>query len=170
MTGRVKTAGVAAFAVATLAFGLAAGFRLILRHQPKPLVDATRKLFGRVLNPIVLRISDQFEADWEILHHVGRRTGREYRTPLCAAPTSEGYIVPAAFGPDVDWLANLRATPQAKLTYGRNTFPVVAEVIDRQEAMRLAGGAPGCPCWDEFRTQDFAILRPNTAQAPTRVR
>jgi len=162
MTGRVRTAGVAALAVAALAIGFAVGLRLILRHQPKPLVDATRKLFGRVFNPIVLCISDRFGADWEILHHVGRRTGREYRTPLCAAPTSEGYIIPAAFGPKADWLANLRAIPQTKLTYGRTTFPVVAEVIDRQEAMRLAGGSPGCPCWDEFRVQEFAILRPNT--------
>lgn len=162
MAARFKTAGVVALVIAVLALVLATSLRLILRYQPKPLVDATRTVFGRVLNPIVLWLSDRVDTEWQILHHVGRRTGREYRAPLCAAPTSEGYIVPAACGPDVDWLANLRATPQAKLTYGRVTFPVVAEVIDRQEALRLAGGSPGCPCWDQFRIQEFAVLRPDT--------
>lgn len=138
---------------------------LILRYQPKPLLKPTRKLFGRVLNPFLIWISDRFdlETGQQALHHIGRRTGRQYRTPLCVASTPEGYIVPAAFGPDVDWLANLRATPQAELTYDRITYPVTAEVIDRDEAFRLAGGSAGCPCWDQFRIQDFAILRPRRA-------
>ena len=149
--------------------GFSVALYLILRYQPKPLVSAARQVFGRALNPIVIAISDRFdlETGQQALHHVGRRTGREYRTPLCVVPTPEGYIVPAAFGPEVDWLANLRATPQAKLTYQRITHPVTAVVIDRDEAFRLAGGSAGCPCWDQFRIQEFALLRPSGKRIPT---
>jgi deazaflavin-dependent oxidoreductase (nitroreductase family) len=170
MAPRLEKAGLAELAVAAVVVGLGVGLRLILRYQPKPLVDATRKVFGRVLNPILLSISDRFGfgTGIQVLHHVGRRTGREYRTPLCVVPTQEGYVVPAAFGPEVDWLANLRATPQAKLTYKGVTYRVTAEVIGRSEAFRLAGGSPGCRCWDEFRIQDYAILRPDGDRvAPT---
>ena len=163
MTSRTKRATLALTTMAAAVGGFSVALYLILRYQPKPFVRAVRTIFGRVLNPIVISISDRFELETgqQALHHIGRRTGREYRTPLCVVPTPEGYIVPAAFGPDVDWLANLRTTPQAQLTYKRTTYPVIAEVIDRKEAYRLAGGSAGCPCWDQFRIQDFAILRPD---------
>lgn len=169
MTRLVKTVALAASAVAALVVAVVVGLRLILRYQPRPLVDAARRLFGRVLNPLLLALSDRFdvEAGRQVLHHVGRKTGREYRTPLCVVPTAEGFVVPAAFGPDVDWLANLRANPRAKLTYAQVSHPVTAEVIDRDEAVRLAGGSSGCRCWDEFRVRQFAILRPEGLTGPT---
>jgi deazaflavin-dependent oxidoreductase (nitroreductase family) len=162
MAAPIKTLARTIAVIAGIVIGLAGSLYLILRYQPRPLVAATRKLFGRVLNPAFLQIADRFNLEtWQhTLYHTGRKTGREYRTPLCVAPTPEGFIVPAAFGPDVDWLANLRANPRARITFEGTTHPVVAEVIDRKEAFRLGGGSAGCPCWDQFRIQHYAILRP----------
>lgn len=164
MASRVRKApgrvAVAVFVAPVLGFALARGFTLILRYQPKRMLGLVRKLFGRVLNPLLLWLSDRFHLDQSVVFHVGRRSGREYATPLCVSPVPDGFIVPAAFGPDADWLANLRATPEARLVHEGVTYSIQAEVIDAQEALRAAGGAPGCPCWQKFRVQDYALLRP----------
>jgi deazaflavin-dependent oxidoreductase (nitroreductase family) len=44
-----------------------------------------------------------------LLHHVGRRSGRPYRTPVVAFPTRDGFIVPMTYGRDVDWARNIVA-------------------------------------------------------------
>ena len=160
-----KRFGIVVIGLAVLALVLGRGLGMILRHRPKHVLGMTRKLFGRGLNPVWLWLVDRFHLDQPVVYHVGRKSGREYATPLCVSPTPEGFIVPAAFGPDVDWLANLRATPRTRLVYGGVTYPVTAEVIDSEEAIRIAGGHPGCPCWQEYRVQELVLLRPDGEQS-----
>lgn len=45
-----------------------------------------------------------------VVEHRGRRTGRRHRTPVLAFPTPSGFAVVLFYGPDRDWLANLRAS------------------------------------------------------------
>ncbi|MGB7165162.1 MAG: hypothetical protein WBD70_18815, partial [Mycobacterium sp.] len=42
------------------------------------------------------------------LHHVGRRSGREYVTPLSAYPLGDGFVLAVAY-PHVDWSENVLA-------------------------------------------------------------
>jgi len=42
-----------------------------------------------------------------IVHHVGRRSGRRYRTPVVAFPTGRGYVTPLPYGTDTDWCLNV---------------------------------------------------------------
>jgi deazaflavin-dependent oxidoreductase (nitroreductase family) len=42
-----------------------------------------------------------------VVHHVGRSSGRRYRTPVVAFPTATGFVVPMTYGRDVDWARNL---------------------------------------------------------------
>ncbi len=42
-----------------------------------------------------------------VLHHVGRRSGRLYRTPVVAFPSAAGMVVPMTYGRDVDWARNI---------------------------------------------------------------
>jgi deazaflavin-dependent oxidoreductase (nitroreductase family) len=42
-----------------------------------------------------------------VVHHVGRKSGRQYRTPVVAFRTSNGFVIPMTYGRDVDWARNL---------------------------------------------------------------
>jgi deazaflavin-dependent oxidoreductase (nitroreductase family) len=44
-----------------------------------------------------------------VIHHVGRRSGRGYRTPVVAFRSRGGFVVPMTYGRDVDWGRNLLA-------------------------------------------------------------
>jgi deazaflavin-dependent oxidoreductase (nitroreductase family) len=48
-----------------------------------------------------------------VLEHVGRRSGRQYRTPLNFARVGEDVYVLAAFGPKTHWYRNILATAEA---------------------------------------------------------
>jgi deazaflavin-dependent oxidoreductase (nitroreductase family) len=41
-----------------------------------------------------------------IVHHVGRKTGRRYRTPVVAIRSRGGFVIPLTYGRDVDWARN----------------------------------------------------------------
>jgi deazaflavin-dependent oxidoreductase (nitroreductase family) len=42
-----------------------------------------------------------------VVHHVGRKSGRPYRTPVVAFPSAVGFVIPMTYGRDVDWARNL---------------------------------------------------------------
>lgn len=49
------------------------------------------------------------------LEHVGRKSGRTYRIPLNAFRSGETVTFALTYGPDVDWLRNVRAAKGARL-------------------------------------------------------
>jgi len=44
-----------------------------------------------------------------VVHHVGRKSGKEYRSPVVAFRTDKGFVIPMTYGTDVDWGRNLLA-------------------------------------------------------------
>lgn len=67
----------------------------------------------RVFNPIALR-NDK----WAVIHHIGRSSGREYRTPLEAHPVDGGYVFILIYGPDSDWVQNIFASGSCFIEIG----------------------------------------------------
>ena len=141
------------------------GLSLILRYRPAPLMRSARLFASRVLNPPVVWYATRFGGTSQpLVYHRGRASGRENVTPLCMVSTPEGFIVPVAFGPDVDWLANLRANPESQVVYEGTAHRTKAEVIGLAEAIAHADGTPGCPCWTQFKVDQLVLLRPVTEQ------
>ena len=42
-----------------------------------------------------------------VVHHVGRKSGRPYRTPVVAIRSRDGFVIPMTYGRDVDWARNM---------------------------------------------------------------
>jgi deazaflavin-dependent oxidoreductase (nitroreductase family) len=42
-----------------------------------------------------------------VVHHVGRKTGGTYRTPVVAFQNDAGVVIPMTYGRDVDWARNV---------------------------------------------------------------
>jgi deazaflavin-dependent oxidoreductase (nitroreductase family) len=55
-----------------------------------------------------------------LIVHRGRRSGREYQTPVEVFPAQDGFIIALTYGPDTDWLRNIQAAGGGELrTRGR---------------------------------------------------
>jgi deazaflavin-dependent oxidoreductase (nitroreductase family) len=65
--------------------------------------------FNRVAtNRLTGRFADRLPG-FAIVVHRGRRSGKEYRTPINAFRTADGYRIALTYGPDSDWTRNVRA-------------------------------------------------------------
>ena len=71
------------------------------------------KVNRRVFNPIEIRRGVR-----PVLVHVGRSSGKTYRTPLDAHPVPEGYVFIPNYGPRSDWVRNVLAAGKADLAIG----------------------------------------------------
>lgn len=82
---------------------------------------------GKVLNPVMLRVVGRIPP-WVVLHHVGRRSGKEYTTPLvafAARPEQEILaVLPLPWGSGTDWARNTMSSGTARLTRAGAEFLV----------------------------------------------
>lgn len=89
----------------------------------------------RYTNRALIRLADR--PPFAALTHVGRNSGKEYRIPLNALPTEDGFVIALTYGPGADWVKNVLAASQAKLEYGGRTFDLGdPRVVGRDEADR----------------------------------
>jgi deazaflavin-dependent oxidoreductase (nitroreductase family) len=101
----------------------------------------TRRLIrsvARVVNPLVLRFAGgRHMPVLGVLHHRGRRTGREYATPLGIRPTvGGGFVMPLTFGEAAGWYRNIRAADRCVITWrGRDHTVTDPVIVDRAEAL-----------------------------------
>lgn len=87
----------------------------------------------RVFNPRALR-GDR----WQVLTHVGRSSGRTYRTPLEAVAIDGGYIIVLVYGSGCDWAQNVLAAGRATLTVDGDEVELTRpEIVDADTAFAL---------------------------------
>jgi deazaflavin-dependent oxidoreductase (nitroreductase family) len=100
----------------------------------------------RVTNPIQRRWAGRIPAHG-ILEHVGRRSGKPYRTPLAVfnaeVDGQPGFAIMLTYGPDRDWLKNLTAAGHARMQrHGKNFGVADPRVVSKAEAAsHVVGGA-----------------------------
>ncbi|KWX68927.1 nitroreductase family deazaflavin-dependent oxidoreductase [Mycobacterium sp. NAZ190054] len=84
--------------------------------------------FNRYVTNPVQRLWAGWAPTMGILEHVGRRSGRRYRTPLTVFPTvcdgRPGVAVLLTYGPDRDWLKNISAAGGGTMRRHGRSFPV----------------------------------------------
>ena len=87
-----------------------------------------------VTNPIQ-RIWAGHAPSFGILEHVGRRSGKTYRTPLTVFGTHDGVAILLSYGPDRDWLKNITAAGGGRMKrYGRTFAVTDPRVVTRAQA------------------------------------
>jgi deazaflavin-dependent oxidoreductase (nitroreductase family) len=66
--------------------------------------------------------------------HEGRRSRRQYRTPVNVFRHDGGFAIALTYGPDSDWVANVVHAQRAKIVRGGHTYAVVRpQVIEDPE-------------------------------------
>jgi deazaflavin-dependent oxidoreductase (nitroreductase family) len=104
-----------------------------------------------------------------ILTHVGRKSGKVYRTPINVFRTSNGFIIALTYSSQSEWVKNVLAaggcvlktrgkeyrlsTPRVVRDPMRRRFPIpvrlALSIVGADEYMEFA--ALGCRAWKEIR-------------------
>lgn len=91
--------------------------------------------FNRHVTNPVQRLWAGWLPGFGILEHVGRKSGKPYRTPLNVFPTDDGVVVLLSYGPNRDWLKNITAAGQARIKrMGRTIEVTEPRVVSKAEA------------------------------------
>lgn len=90
------------------------------------------RFVARFVNPLVLLLAGR---RWMpvvgILYHRGRRSGREYATPIGMRPLGNGFVIPRTFSDNAAWYQNVKAAGEARIKYlGRHYRVIEPEVVD----------------------------------------
>ena len=123
-------------------YALAVHFPHFMRHVNRVFTNRVMGTFAWLVPPLA------------VVHHVGRKSGRTYRSPVVAIGSAigTGWVIPMTYGRDVDWARNLLAADGGELErLGRRVRLAHPRIVGLDEA------APHLPAVVRgfFRVADF---------------
>jgi deazaflavin-dependent oxidoreductase (nitroreductase family) len=118
----------------------------------------------KVLNPAIRRLAGRPHFQMAALvRHAGRRSGRQYVTPVGAMLTGKTIVIPLTFGTESDWSRNVRAAGGCSIKLGGTDYDAVApEVLSAAKARPVIRAAYGGWQRGMFRMlgiKQFLLLR-----------
>src|SRR5713101_1432378 len=81
-----------------------------------------------ILNRITSRFANRLPG-FGILTHVGRKSGRLYRTPVNVFRVPEGFLIALTYGRDSEWVRNVLAAGGCQLETCRVPYQLSAPII-----------------------------------------
>jgi hypothetical protein len=104
--------------------------------------DAARRFHYAIGNPVQMHSAGAHGAYASVLRHEGRRTGRPYETPVWAAATEDGFVLPIVYGPATDWLKNVMDRGSAVIVHDGRSYAVDRPEIVPLDSVRNCFPAP----------------------------
>ena len=71
-----------------------------------------------------------------VVVHRGRRSGREYQTPVNVFSSADGYVFALTYGPETDWVKNVLAAGGCELRTGGRTVQLTSPRLYHDESRR----------------------------------
>src|SRR5690242_18322849 len=105
-------------------------------HRPYPvgpaaIVRVLVRPLTRILNPLMARLAGRRFFPMAQIHHVGRRSGKAYVTPVSARMRGEVLLIGLTFGNQSDWSRNVRAAAGCTVRLGGRTYRAAGpELVD----------------------------------------
>ena len=97
--------------------------------------------FNRYVTNPIQRMWAGWAPSMGILEHVGRKSGKPYRTPLNVFATDDGVAIMLTYGPDRDWLKNITAAGRARIRHrGKMIEFADPRVMPKAEAAQSVKG------------------------------
>jgi deazaflavin-dependent oxidoreductase (nitroreductase family) len=117
-------------------------------HHARPLLGLRRQpgrialMFMRLPRPLYHRGWGRFLGDtFLLIAHQGRKTGKRRETVAMALthdPATGEAVVCSAWGPNTEWLQNLRAHPALEIEIGRERYVPEQRFLAEDEAVAVA--------------------------------
>ncbi|MGD2163261.1 MAG: hypothetical protein PVH60_09655 [Anaerolineales bacterium] len=115
-------------------------------------IDLARSFNKHFLNRIMLKLAETGRGPYTTIYHIGRRSGRHYRTPVFASYNYDTIIIPLPYGENVDWLRNILANGDCEIVGNKSRIKAAdPELLSSKVA------TPLLPRWRGTLFQIFKI-------------
>jgi deazaflavin-dependent oxidoreductase (nitroreductase family) len=120
---------------------------------PKRLARFNLVVTNRLTGPFARRLPG-----FAVVLHVGRRSGRAFRTPVNMFRAGDGYVIALTYGADSQWVRNVLAAGEVDVeTRGERLHLVEPEIV--HDARRSRVPAAVRPVLGIVDVSDFMLLR-----------
>jgi deazaflavin-dependent oxidoreductase (nitroreductase family) len=131
-----------------------------------PLADRLARFNRRLPNRVIGTFAGRRLSPVAFMVHRGRRSGRQYRTPVLPLPLGDGFLVSLPYGAGRDWVRNVLAAGGATLLRGGRRFQLAdPRLLDAAGATRLLP-TPLRPALRVVPGMRFLRLSPAAADQP----
>ncbi len=104
---------------------------LVGMRRKTPSVQRVVRLVNKAFwNPRSMKDAGTSGAYASVVHHVGRRSGAAYQTPVVPVKTEDGFVIALPYGTRADWVQNVLAAGRASIAYEGETY-----YVDRPEVV-----------------------------------
>ena len=83
-----------------------------------------RYVAKHVINRMTIRNAGAEKSQFAIMRHVGRRSGKEFETPIMVERLGDDFVIALTYGPKVDWYRNLQATGKGTLIWHGKAYAI----------------------------------------------
>jgi deazaflavin-dependent oxidoreductase (nitroreductase family) len=129
-----------------------------------PLPKTLARFNLRVTNPVARHVAGRLPG-FAIVTHVGRRSGRAYRTPVNLFRSGDSYVIALTYGADAQWVRNVQAAGGCEvLTRGERIRLVDPQIV--RDPRRAPVPAPVRPILAAIDVSHFMLLRRDDGAAP----
>lgn len=88
------------------------------------MLNAVRQIAKHVINPVTKRFAGRSNTPFVIVRHVGRKSGRQYETPIIAIKKDGWFLIELTYGEGVDWYRNVKAAGGCAIVWHGQTFTI----------------------------------------------
>lgn len=97
-----------------------------------PFPKAMTRVNRRFLNPAMRQLAVRMPM-MGVVHHTGRTSGRDYRTPVLVFRSANRVVIALTYGRDVDWVRNVNAASGCTIRSRGQDLAAAAPVIRRDD-------------------------------------
>jgi deazaflavin-dependent oxidoreductase (nitroreductase family) len=98
---------------------------------PHPVLYRLVRTVSPLMRPLAGR---RYFPLWAVLHHRGRRTGREYAAPVGARVAPDGFYIALPFGDRTQWAQNVLAAGGGRLRWRGENLSVTEPTMIEMDA------------------------------------
>lgn len=111
--------------------GNEANARIISEMHPS--IQVVLRQLTHLTRPIAMRSAGKDGSTTAVVRHVGRRSGRNYETPVVAVEQGDCYFVALPYGARTDWAKNVLASGEASFMIDGHSI-----AVDRPQVIPMA--------------------------------
>lgn len=102
---------------------------VVFRSRWQPAIDSVRRFNKKILNPAMMKLAGKRHWYAAVVRHTGRKSGKDYATPVWAEKVGRSFFIPLPYGTDVDWCRNILAAGSCVLEDHGARYHTTAPVI-----------------------------------------
>jgi hypothetical protein len=112
-----------------------------------------------ITNPLLMHIAGRTNTSFAVISHIGRYSGKKYKTPIIVRKVDEGFVAALTYGPTVNWYQNIIKAQHCTILWHKKQYN-----INKIESLSIEKGLAAFPfpfsvILKKRGTKDFILLK-----------